>query len=105
MPCPRCSCPACAPKRNPHPAYVRTHWGDEGDWEKRKSAVPSVQAGPLIVLGELVRVDYRTVKAGDGESVYFHHFGPRALPWLAFNGSGLFIAGGGYRVTTRGIVG
>lgn len=101
------ACPTCGASvlENPHPAYVRTHWGDRGEFERRASSVPSVKAGPLIVLGELVRIDYRTEKGRDGRSTYFHHFGPKALPWLAFNGSGLFVAGGGYRVTARGIVG
>lgn len=92
-------------KNPPHAAYVRTHWGDPGAFDRKSSSVPSVKAGALVVLGELVRVEYRTIKGGDGASTYFHDFGPKSRPTLAFNGSGLFIAGGGYRVTERGIVG
>lgn len=88
--------------------YRRTHWGERGTTPSRASRVPSIKAGELVELGELVSVVYLTRKGGDGELVeYEHEFGRRGkgLPILAFNRSGLFVAGGSYTITTRGIEG
>lgn len=89
-------------------AYRRTHWGERGTTPSKASRVPSIKAGELVELGQLVSVVYLTQKGGDGELVeYEHEFGKRGkgLPILAFNRSGLFIAGGSYTITTRGIEG
>lgn len=85
-------------------AYVRTHWGEQGTFDHKVLAYPDPRSGPPVVMGRLVSVVYETEKRGDGESHYEHEFeGP--LPYLVFNASGLFIAGGRYRVTTHGIEG
>ena len=73
--------------RNPRATTVQV--------QKLAAADPRI---PSIELGELVAVIYRT-KRGD----HRHEFrGPR--PRLAYNKSGLLIAGGKYRLEGRGIV-
>ena len=69
--------------------------------QKLSAADPRI---PSVELGELVSITYRTKKGDDVELTdYEHEFrGPR--PRLAYNESGLIIAGGRYRVEPRGIV-
>lgn len=103
-----------APKRlqngkPPREVYKAKHWGDEGGSD-RTLRVPDPTASPLVELGELVRVEYRTIKGvrKDGGRpqpvVFFHDFEGRK-PVLAFNRDGLVIAGGSYKVTDHGIEG
>lgn len=88
--------------------YRRTHWGLSGKHAVRAMHAPNPLGGTLVELGDLVSVVYRTAKLGDGGlAEYEHDFGRggRGLPLLAHNETGLFIVGGRYRVTVRGIVG
>lgn len=85
--------------------YRVVHWGKSGPVPERTLRAPDPRGGELVELGELVEIAYRTTKWGDrGPTVYEHRF-HRPLPVLVFNDSGLFICGGKYRVTMRGIVG
>lgn len=56
-------------------------------------------------LGDIVSIVYRTDR-GDGEADYEHKF-KKPLPRLCTgpDGKGLFVAGGGFNVTERGVVG
>jgi hypothetical protein len=66
---------------------------------------PDPRAGELVALGHLPEIAYLTTKGGDrGPTLYEHKF-HRPWPILAFNGTGLVICGGGYRVGVRGIIG
>lgn len=84
--------------------YERVHWGERGDRKLLRLAVPNPFFEAPTELGELVSVVYRTTKKGDGPSDYEHEF-ESSVPRLTFSRAGLFIAGGSYRVTTRGIEG
>ncbi len=116
-----CDCerfrPASAKNPSTSPSYRATHGGQRGPWTSRTLKVPDPRAGDLIVLGELVRVEYLTDK-GEGAVTYFHDFGrehaggvergrvrPSRRPILAFNREGLVICGGAYVVKPEGIVG
>lgn len=85
--------------------YERFHWDDEPDELVETDRVPSLEDGDvLVVLGELVRVDYATHK-GDDDAIWYHEFAHRR-PQLCLAPDGrLVIVGGDYRVTRRGIVG
>lgn len=89
--------------------YEKTHWGERGPRASRRLRVPDVSPTiPLVELGELVAVTYRTRKGGDVRVVnYVHDFKASDRPVLAYSsdGKGLYIAGGSYRVTERGIEG
>ena len=94
------------PSETAHQTYDRTHWGERGLGRMTKTTAPSVAAGELVMLGRLVSVVYLTTKGGDEEPTeYEHTFNTRDMPILAFNRSGLFVLGGSYRITTRGIEG
>ena len=95
---------------SPETRYRLVHWGRSGENpEPRRVWVPDATDGPLIEMGELVAVTYRTRKGLDSRPVLYNHdFGPRVRPVLAFNASGLFVVSEGrpsYEVTPRGIVG
>lgn len=84
-------------------AYEEGHWGEDVD------AVSTVMLSPLPAamwqLGELVRVEYDASKGG--ERARFYHDFEDVKPVLAVdpdNGQ-LYIVGGDYDVTSRGIVG
>lgn len=86
--------------------YRRLHWGQHGDRPAESLRAAELSRGEeLTLLGDLVSVTYRTEKGADGPSDYEHRFAtPR--PRLAVTAGGLLvIAGGGYDVTERGIVG
>jgi hypothetical protein len=85
--------------------YVKTHWGLRGPVECRRLRVPNPFAETPVEMGALVAVVYRTRKGVDRELVDYEHEFERPLPRLCFTSAGLIIAGGGYRVDTRGIVG
>lgn len=100
--------------------YRRTHWGQDGRGEVLDCGA---SPPPRKQLGELLSIVYATKKGADSEITFYEHEfgegGPRAWkpPFLyehrcdsrcgakcAASGS-LFISGGTYRVTARGIVG
>jgi len=83
--------------------YERDHWGQKGAEKVRKlpAADPRV---PSVELGELVMVVYRTKKGADQVLTDYEHEFSYPRPRLAYNESGLIIAGGRYRIETRGIV-
>ncbi|MGH7886250.1 MAG: hypothetical protein ACREPG_00165 [Candidatus Binatia bacterium] len=60
---------------------------------------------PLFVFGEMMGVKYRTVRDGRSE-MYEHTFRKSSRPLLAarHDGSRVYIVGGRYRFTDRGIV-
>jgi hypothetical protein len=84
--------------------YDETHWGDEGDGEITSALLTMPQV--LVKLGELARIEYETVKKGDGLTRYYHDF-EDVRPVLAFDPEtkDLWITGGDYSVTARGIEG
>lgn len=85
--------------------YREVHWGEKGPVAERRRQVPNPHDLPLIELGELVSVTYRTKKGGDRTLTDYEHEFEGPLPLLVFNKGGLIIAGGKYKITTRGIVG
>lgn len=85
--------------------YVKTHWGLRGPVTSRRLRVPNPFAETPVEMGSLVAVVYRTRKGLDHELVDYEHEFERPLPRLCFTSAGLIIAGGGYRVDPRGIVG
>jgi hypothetical protein len=60
---------------------------------------------PLLAFGELLEVKYRTTRDGQTE-LYRHPFRASSRPLLAarHDGSRVYIVGGRYRFTDRGIV-
>lgn len=105
--------------RNPStsPGYRATHGGERGPWDVRRVRVPDPRASDLVLMGEIVRIEYLTDK-GDGPVTFFHDFGrehsdgrergrvkSERRPLLAFNREGLVICGGEYVVRPEGIVG
>ena len=84
--------------------YVRDHWGQRGSGRPRKLSAADPRI-PSVELGELVAIVYRTKKGEDLVLTDYEHEFEHPRPRLAYNESGLLIAGGIYRVTTRGIVG
>jgi hypothetical protein len=83
--------------------YTRDHWGQRGSGNVNKlsAAAPRI---PSVKLGELVVVVYRTKKGDDVELTDYTHEFERPRPRLAYNESGLVIAGGRYRIEKSGIV-
>ena len=91
--------------------YVLIHWGVEPS-EVRKVRRSELSAiGPLVEVGRLFSVDYETRKGKDREPTLYHHVfgspeGSGDLPGLAEDSTHrLFIVGGAYTVTERGIEG
>lgn len=85
--------------------YTRLHWGLAGNGRTSATTAPDPKAAPLVLLGDLVSVVYRTAKGADGLSEYEHEFGATMPKLLVNREGGLIIAGGRYTVTTRGIEG
>lgn len=85
--------------------YWRDHWGLAGDFGPYVSSAPDPSGG-VVLLGELVAVEYATEKGDDGPSIYRHTF-ERSLPALTYCASGLVVvrARSRYRITSRGIEG
>lgn len=83
--------------------YRRNHWGLSGPRGVREygAADPRI---PSSEIGELVAVVYRTRKGEDRRPTDYEHEFRDPRPLLAYNDSGLIIAGGIYHVTTRGII-
>lgn len=102
------ACLAFTPRmRNPSKGareYTEKHWGDDGKGGVTSLLFPNVHAGPLVELGQLVRIEYLT-KKGKEKAVFFHDF-EGTKPRLVFNADGkLLIGGGSYIVKEEGIVG
>jgi len=83
--------------------YERDHWGQKGAEKVRKLSAADPRL-PCVELGELVSVTYRTKKGDDVVLTDYEHEFAHPRPRLAYNESGLIIAGGKYRVEERGIV-
>ena len=94
--------------REAEEAYDQFHWGETG---RRRISPRRLPRAPkvLVELGSLEAVTYGTTKAGDGYSHYEHAFGETggAKPRLAMDPKTkrLWIVGGRYTVTERGIEG
>jgi hypothetical protein len=84
--------------------YVRSHWGQGGTGKVQRLAAADPRI-PSVELGELVSITYRTKKGKDVVLVDYEHDFAQPRPRLAYNESGLLIAGGRYRVEPEGIVG
>lgn len=78
-------------------------WGDACDEGQIVNVAP--MPGVLWTLGPLVAVTYEATKRGD--LAHWEHDFEAPLPVLAFSedSQGLYVVGGGYKVTHRGIVG
>lgn len=85
------------------PDYRAFHWGDPGDFDRKKMFVPSPHAGRIYLIGELVDLTYLARKGR--EMAEWNHRFEKKRPLLAYNTEGLLIVAGDYRVETRGIVG
>lgn len=81
---------------------IRQRWPDQLVHGPCDRLIPPV----LVQLGELRGVIYASDRCGDGVKRTYIHFMERP-PILACNAGGdqLYIVGGGYRVTRRGIEG
>ncbi|MGA8138722.1 MAG: hypothetical protein WCA48_31855 [Pseudomonas gingeri] len=94
-------------KANPPPSYRASHWG-KNPGKVTDLNIPAPRDNrKMIGLGELVQVVYLTTKGGDsGPTEYVHKF-ERRLPVLAYgdHDGKLYVAGGSYKVSSRGIVG
>lgn len=82
--------------------YEDFHWGERAEHTEILQ-VPAVD--PIMYeLGPLVEVVYEASKGGD--LYHWHHAFDGELPVLAYGDSGtLWVLGGDYQVTPRGIVG
>ncbi len=86
--------------------FRRVHWGREGNGRVLHTVAANPLL-PLVELGQLVEVVYRTRKGKDHMPTDYHHtFSTRGLPLLTFekNTSLLVITGGIYHVNERGII-
>ena len=92
-------------RQNPAPGYAAMHWGQKGTTPEKTMRAADPKAEPLVELGTLISVVYRTKKGSDRELTDYEHEFEGTRPTLAFHTGGLVIAGGGYKVNTRGIVG
>lgn len=91
------------------PSYAAAHWGLDPK-KVSKLTIPDPRdnrAKGMRGLGELVSVTYMTKKGGDTAMVDYVHPFERTKPVLCYGSKDgrLYIAGGSYRVTSRGIVG
>lgn len=96
-------------RQNPEapPDYQRAHWGIAPTGLSRM-AIPEPKANKTFVaLGELVSISYLTIKGGDSAPTEYVHRFKKTLPVLVYGkkNARLYIAGGSYTVTTRGIEG
>lgn len=88
------------------------HWGDEPTGVREVPTDVLSLRGPLVELGELVAVTYRTTKGGEAAD-WEHTFGDGAPGDVEFESPALVvdtrgrlgIVGGSYTVEDRGIVG
>jgi hypothetical protein len=84
--------------------YEAKHWGARGRASVKGARVPDPRRGVLVKMGTLFSVTYEATKKGDPpRSLYEHQFSS-PLPELAYSDEGLFIVGGEYSVSDRGIL-
>ncbi len=69
----------------------------------RRMRVP-VARGVLAVMGNVREFHYVAVIEGEGAVNFVHKFKAGSAPLLATDGKSLFLIGGRYHVTRRGIV-
>ncbi len=83
---------------------VRLYEGFQGEKATTIQTVQLDHPEPdvALVVGNLHGLSYRA--KGDGK-LYFHKFNNRPLFAVSFDGEQIYILNGGYRFTTRGIVG
>lgn len=104
--------------------YTRLHWGHPGKRALSSAKAPDPSKGPIVVLGTLIEVVYRTAK-DEGQVDYHHTFGNAkedgdckscgrpivkdfggTKPLLAKNGENkLIVLGTSYTIKTGGITG
>lgn len=95
-----------SPRSSPESAAAARRFqaftGHKATRSKRVS-VPTARAG--LAIGPVLQVAYETTRDGKLEK-YLHRFAPHARPLLAasHDGRSLFMLGGAYRFTERGIV-
>jgi hypothetical protein len=98
-------------KSNPSapPTYKSSHWGIDSKKDLSLLVPTPHKSHPMVGLGELVSVVYLTQKGGDGGLTEYEHKFEKRRPVLAYaldkGRTRLFVAGGSYTVTRRGIVG
>lgn len=87
------------------PSYEASHWGRAPRSRSTREVTEPGDNEELIALGTLVQVVYRTSK-GDLVNVEFEHEfnAPRPLLTYGSDDGRLYLVGGGYKVTRRGIV-
>lgn len=87
-------------------SYRALHWGRGGERTDERLPVATPRAGDrLELVGNLAAVVYRTEKGLDGAPVDYDHDFAKPWPRLLRDAHGRYvIAGGRYRVESRGIV-
>lgn len=90
-----------------HAEYVKTHWGDPGEWRNKNLRCADPKEVYFAVLGRLHAVTYETRKGRLRPVELWEHEFDRPAPVLCYSPKSklLLIAGGGYTVTARGIEG
>jgi hypothetical protein len=95
-------------RENPRPpTYTEAHWGLEPSKSEKMTVAEPGDNKKLIAWGELVAVTYGTRKGNDPRLVDYTHTFSRQRPMLCYGSKDgrLFIVGGDYTATERGIVG
>lgn len=88
--------------------YRKTHWGQKPRTVVAVDAADPRGALALPALGKLYSVCYETKKGKDRQAVLYEHIFKKPRPLLLYaphEKGRLLVAGGGYRVDERGIVG
>jgi hypothetical protein len=89
-------------------SYRAGHWGKGGKQKPRELACANPyapNAGPVVVIGRLVAIEYETDKLGDGMSIYRHDVTSRDATIAHVKNGRLVIGGEKIKMTIRGIVG
>jgi hypothetical protein len=93
---------------NPRPpTYREAHWGLDPTKRERFDVPDPRDNGKMIAWGELVAVTYGTKKGGDARITDYVHTFERTRPMLCYGDKDgrLYVVGGDYKATERGIVG
>lgn len=88
--------------------YRKTHWGKKPPQGAVLTFAADPGAEPVVALGELVSVVYRTRKGDDERLTDYEHTFSKVRPLLCYapkQGAKLLVCGGTYTVTKRGIEG
>jgi len=88
-------------------SYRAGHWGKGGKQKPRQLACAdpfAPDAGPVVVIGRLVAIEYETDKFGDGMSVYRHDVESKDATIGHLKNGRLVIGGEKIKMTIRGIV-